>query len=40
MVLLELFSWRKKKNRASYGQPWAWLDGLPSLLWQPTPLYV
>jgi hypothetical protein len=40
MVLLELFVWRKKKNRASYWQPRAWLYGLSLLLWQPTPLYV
>jgi hypothetical protein len=31
MVLLELFVSRKKKNRASYWQPRAWLDGLHGL---------
>jgi hypothetical protein len=31
MVLLELFVSRKKKNRASYWQPCAWLDGLQGL---------
>jgi hypothetical protein len=40
-LLLELFVSRKKKNRASYWEPFPWLDGLSPFLRQPTPsMYV